>query len=131
MVSEDIKWDHTLDRKVGGCDVAHMIVNSLALVPMSASSLMALIAGVVYYVVRDEAVPAFLREAFLSVKVTWILGASKDEIINLSIQENIEQHKRKRHTEFDLIFQVRQWMSMIPSMSGDKLDPKKAIDVVG
>ena len=131
MESGDIKWDHTLDRKAGGVEVKEdMPLNNLALVPMSASSLMALIAGVVYYVVRDEEIPTHLKQAFMSVKVTWVFGASRDEIINMSISENIEQHKRKRHTEFDNIFQVRQWMSMMSATSGGKLDPKKAIDVV-
>ena len=48
MESGDIKWDRTLDRKVGGCGVTNPSLNNLALVPMSASSLMALIAGVIY-----------------------------------------------------------------------------------
>ena len=131
MASGDIKWDHTLDRKAGGIDVKmDMPLSGLALVPMSASSLMALIAGVVYHVVRDEEIPTNLAQAFMSVKVTWVFGASKDEIINMSILDNIEQHKRKRHTEFDNIFQVRQWMDTMAIASGGKLDPKKAIDVV-
>lgn len=131
MTSGDIKWDHTLDRKAGGIDVRDgMPLSALALVPMSASSLMSLIAGVVYHVVRDVEIPTQLHQAFMSIKVTWVFGASKDEIINMSILDNIEQHKRKRHTEFDNIFQVRQWMSMMSEMSAGKLDPKKAIDVV-
>ena len=49
MQAGEIKWDHTLDRKVGGCEVSDgMALNNLALVPMSASSLMTLIAGVVF-----------------------------------------------------------------------------------
>ena len=91
---------------------------------------MALITGVVYYVVRDVDVPENLKGAFMSIKVTWVFGASTDEIINIGIKENIEQHKRKRHTEFDNLFQVRQWMSMMSQRSGGKLDPKKAIGVV-
>ena len=90
MTEGDIKWDHTLDRKVGGCEVSvGMNLSNIALVPMSASSLMALVTGVVYYVRRGEEIPASLKEAFMSIKVTWIFGASKDEIINMSIKETL------------------------------------------
>ena len=64
---------------------------------------MALIVGVVFHVVHDGTCPDNLKNAFTSLKVTLCIGASADEIINMSIKENIDQHKRKRHTEFDNI----------------------------
>ena len=76
--------------QVGGVDVAPgMPMANLALVPVSASSLMALIAGVVHYVVRDVDVPENLKDAFMSIKVTWVIGASTDDIINMGIKENM------------------------------------------
>ena len=85
---------------------------------------MALIVGVVFHVVHDGTCPDNLKNAFTSLKVTLCLGASTDEIINMSIKENIDQHKRKRHTEFDNIFQVKQWMDAMPRVgSGKLLDP--------
>ena len=48
----------------------------------------------------------------------------------MSMNENIDQHKRKRHTEFDHIFQVKQWMDATPRVgTGKLLDPMQAIDV--
>ena len=133
LQSGETQWDMTIDRKAGGVRVKEtMDFTSINLIPMNASPIMALIASVVFHVVREGKCPPRLKEAFKSLKVTWLFTATIDEIINLSMKENMDQHLRKRHTEFDNLFQVKQWMDTMPRVAAaaGKLDPKKAIDVV-
>ena len=74
----------------------------------------------------DEA----LKHDYMSIRVTWLFSSTRDEIVNLSIHENISQHQRRRHTESDNLFQVKMWMDSMPAIPGKLLDPKKALDVV-
>lgn len=53
-----------------------------------------------------------------------------DEIKNLSVSENIEQHARRRHIELDNLFQVRSWMCHMGPVTKNKLDPNKLLDIV-
>ena len=70
---------------------------------------MALVRKVVGHVKRTgEAPEPWIATAFKSLRVTWLLEASGDEIATLSMRENIEQFTRRRHTEFDNIFQVKK-----------------------
>jgi hypothetical protein len=48
----------------------------------------------------------------------------------MGMEENIEQHKRRRHTELDNIFQVRSWMESMSRLTKSKLDSNKCIDIV-
>lgn len=72
--------------------------------------------------------PDHLAVAFKSIRLTIYLGGTPDELRALNYAENIEQHKRKQHTELDNIWAVREWMA---SMAGfPELDAQKALDVV-
>jgi hypothetical protein len=102
FASGEAKWDVTVDRKAGGLTNTTTL-NHLSRVTVKSSSVMALIMGVVFHVVHDGTCLDNLKNAFTSLKVTLCIGASADEIINMSIKKNIDQHKRKRHTEFEHI----------------------------
>ena len=92
-------WDITIDRKAGGILVNdNLDLSAVNLFLMNASSAMALIMGVVFHVAQGSDVPRNLKDAFQSLKVTWLFSATRDEMINLSIKENIDQHLRQRHT---------------------------------
>ena len=121
--SGDSKWDITLDRKAGGVAVSEtMDLGSLKLVAMNSSSLMGLIMLVVFHVVQGE-VPEHLKQAFTSLKVTWCFSATSDEIIRMSIKDNIDQHLRKRHTEFDNInYRIFIWAQVVNFVLGTKLN---------
>ncbi len=123
-------WDPTIDRKAGGATVSpDMSFDGLNLSVVSASSVMALIRAVCGQVMRTGTCDETLARHFRSIRVTWLLEASSDEIVTMSMSENIEQHTRRRHTELDNLFQVRTWMEMMP-VTAAGLDPKKALDVV-
>ena len=100
FASGEAKWNVIIDCKAGGLTNIKTL-NHLSLVTVNSFSVMALIIGVVFHVVHDGACSDNLKTAFTSLKVTLCLGASTDEIINMSIKDIIDQHKRKRHTEFD------------------------------
>ena len=88
--SGESMWDVTIDRKAGGILVSdNLDLTAINLIVMNASSTMALIMGVVFHVVHDGDVPTNLKDAFQSLKVTWLFSATRDEMINLSIKENI------------------------------------------
>ena len=101
-------WDTSIERKAGGIEISQgMDFKTLsAFIVANASSIMALIRAVVGHVMRTGACPAHLVDAFSKIRITWLLCPSKYEIVNLSTAENIDQHMRRRHTEFDNIFQV-------------------------
>ncbi|CAK0839488.1 unnamed protein product, partial [Prorocentrum cordatum] len=61
--------------------------------------------------------------------VTWLLESTADEIRNMSMSDNIQQHTRRRHSEIENIFQVANWMRSMPACA-PQLDANKAIDVV-
>ena len=48
---------------------------------------------------------------------------------SIAIQDNIEQHQRRRHSELDNLFQGRSWMEHMSSITKGRLDPNKALDV--
>ena len=48
---------------------------------------------------------------------------------SVAIQDNIEQHQRRRHSELDNLFQVMSWMDHMSSITKGRLDPNKALDV--
>jgi len=126
-----MQWDCTIERKAGGMDTSKTPdFTSINLTLANSASAMALIRIVVGEVKRKGDCSDDLKRNFMSLRITWLFTASKDEIINLSMQENISQHQRRRHTEFDNVFQVKMWMDTMPSLPGKSLDPKKAIDVV-
>ena len=85
FTSGEAKGDVTIDRKAGGL-INATTLNHLSLVTVNSSSVIALILGVVFHIVHDGTCPENLKNAFKSLKVTLCLGASTDEIINMSIK---------------------------------------------
>ena len=73
-------------------------------------------------------VPDHLLKAFKSIRLAIYLGGTVDELRALNYAENIDQHKRKQHTELDNIWAVREWMVSMGSFPD--LDATKALDVV-
>ena len=90
---------------------------------------MALVRTVVGHVMRTNTVPDALSTCFKSLKIMWLFSAQAHEIKNIAIQDNIDQHLRRRHTEMDNIFQVKSWMDIMPTITKGRLDPTKALDV--
>ena len=43
---------------------------------------------------------------------------------------NVEQFTRRRHTEFDNIFQVKKWMGSMAALDSTAFDKTKALDIV-
>jgi hypothetical protein len=126
-------WDSTLERKGGGygaVDLAKVEMKSLSLRLDSSSSVMALVRAVTGLALRTGTVPENLRKAFMSIKVTWLFGATAQEIVTLGMRGNLEQHARRKHNEIDNILQVSAWMQAMPLLTGGKLNPEKAIDVM-
>ena len=95
----------------------------------NASSVMGLVRIVVGHVMRTNTVPDALSTCFKSLKIMWLFSAQAHEIKNIAIQDNIDQHLRRRHTEMDNIFQVKSWMDIMPTITKGRLDPTKALDV--
>ena len=77
---------------------------------VGASSIMALARAVLGHVIRTGQCPEDLKLAWGSIKITWLFGATDQEILTLSVHDNIDQHNRRRHTELDNTFQVNSWM---------------------
>ena len=124
-------WDSSLERKAGGIDaMVEPDLQRFTLYLSSASSVMALVRAVLGHIVRTGSCPEPLAHAFKSIRVLWAFQASVEEIQNISIAENIEQHNRRRHSEMDNIFQVKQWMDTMRTTSPKVLDEKNRLDVV-
>lgn len=72
--------------------------------------------------------PEELAAPFMSIRLTIYHGGTVDELRALNYAENIDQHKRKQHTELDNIWAVREWMASMVAFP--ELDATKALDVV-
>ena len=106
-------WDTTLDRKAGGIPVEYdkdVEISALKFSVVGASSIMALMRAVLGHVVRTGQCPEDLKLAFGSIKITWLFGATDQEILTLSVNDNIGQHNGRRHTELDNISQAKSWV---------------------
>ena len=124
-------WDTSIDRKCGGVIPDPDTFDGTNFVAMSMSSVMGLVRKVVGHVKRTGQAPApWIASAFKSLRVTWYLEANSDEIATMSMRENIEQHTRRRHTEFDNIFQVKRWMDSMAALESSAFDKTKGMDVV-
>ena len=124
-------WDSTIERKAGGIDSsAEPDLQRFTLVLASASSVMALVRAVLGHVVRTGKCPADLAQAFKRIRVAWAFQATADEIHTISIADNIEQHNRRRRSELDNLFQVKQWMDTMQRATPKLLDEKNRLDVV-
>ena len=124
-------WDTSIDRKCGGVIPDPDTFDGTNFVAMSMSSVMGLVRKVVGHVKRTGQAPApWIASAFKSLRVTWYLEANSDEIATMSMRENIEQHTRRRHTEFDNIFQVKRWMDSMAALGSSAFDKTKGMDVV-
>ena len=133
--SGEKQWDVTIDRKAGGVEVSMekpIELNALKFSVAGVSSIMALMRAVLGHVVRTGSCPAALALAFKSIRITWLFTASVQEILTLSVIENIEQHERRRHSELENIFQVEAWVKSMHTekIANVSLDPTKALDVV-
>ena len=124
------EWDVMIDRFAGGKAVTKDVdlTKDPTLLLSSMSSVMSLVSAVVGKVERNETVPAWQQRAYCSIRVTWLMTASRDEITNLKMMENVEQHQRLRHNELQNVFQVCTWMHGLGGGSG--LDANKPIDVM-
>ena len=129
--SGERSWDNTIERKAGGVDsLKEPDIQQISFSLSSASSVMALVRAVLGHVVRTGACPEHLARAFMSIRIAWLFHASPQEIANVGIAENLEQHTRRRHTELDNLFQVQSWMIAMDSATPKRLDSKNRLDVV-
>ena len=82
-------WDVTIECKCGGVPVNDVIKSprDCEFTLSSMSSVMSLIATVVGHVKRKEEVPPHLVTAFKSLRVTWVLDASRAEIVTMKAAE--------------------------------------------
>ena len=120
-------WDTTLDRKAGGIPMDYdedTDITTLKFSVVGASSIMALMRAVLGHVARTASCPDDLKLAFGSIKITWLFGATDQEILTLSVNDNIDQHNRRRHTELDNIFQVMSWMEGMKLIKNPPIRPR-------
>ena len=103
------KWDPAIERKA-------VVVNpddELPYVEFATtgySSILALIVATVSAYKQKGAIPDRLANAFKSIRLMVYFNGSAEEIGVLNHAENIEQAKRKRHTENDNILAMKSWM---------------------
>ena len=129
--SGERSWDSSIERKAGGGDcLREPDPQMLTFTLSSSSSVMALVRAVLGHVVRTGTCPEDLAVAFQSIRIAWLFQASPDEIANIGIYENLEQHSRRRHTELDNLFQVKNWMTAMDTATPKRLDSKSRLDVV-
>ena len=86
-------WDTTLDRKAGGIPLEYDKDTDIATLKFSvagASSIMALPRAVLGYVIRTGQCPDDLKLAWGSIKITWLFGATDQEILTLFVNDNID-----------------------------------------
>ena len=125
------EWDISIERFAGGKTVQKNVdlAKDPNLLLSSMSSVMSMISAVVGKVERGEPVPTWLALAYQSIRITWLMMASRDEITNLKITENIEQHERLRHSELQNLFQICTWMNAMKGLGG-AISADKPIDVM-
>ena len=94
-----------------------------------ASSLLALIAQVVFEFMTTGKIPGKLATAFKQVRLNVCFNASGDEIALIGQCDNIEQSLRKKHSEMDNILAVLSWQQSMEGWS-DILKPDSPLDVM-
>ena len=82
------------------------------------------------HVIRTGQCPEDLKLAWGSIKITWLFGATDQEILTVSVYDNTDHHNRCRRTELGNIFQVKSWMESMKLIKNPPLDSTKAIDIV-
>jgi hypothetical protein len=93
------------------------------------SSLMAMIAQVVYEFKSTGAVSEKLATAFKRIRLNLCFNAAPEEIALVGQCDNIEQEQRKKHMEIDNILAVLSWhMSMASWIQG--LDANSPLDLM-
>ena len=133
FASGEKAWDSTLERKAGGIALEFdrdVDLDNMKFTVVNATSVMALVRAVLGHVVRTGTCPEDLKIAFGSLRITWLFGSTQEQILTLSIADNIDQHNRRRHTELDNIFQVMSWIEGVKLITSPSLDSTKAIDIV-
>ena len=78
-------------------------ITTLKFCVVGASSIMALTRAALGHVARTGQCPEDLKLAWGSIKITWLFGATDQEILTLPVNDNIDQHNRRRHTELETI----------------------------
>jgi len=99
-------WDPTLERKASPSadDPAYATFTTTG-----SSSLLALLAQVVYELKTTKAIPERLAKWYKQIKLNVNFNANADEITMLGQCDNMEQSARKKHTEMDNILAVKSW----------------------
>lgn len=109
-------WDASIERRAAPSadDAAyqHFTVTGT-------SSLLALISQVVFEFKTTGEVSAAMKAAFLNIKLNVCFNATPEDITLVGQCDNIEQGKRKKHTELDNILVVESWVSAMPRWSRD------------
>jgi len=103
-------WDVMIERRAGGLVAERFHPHDeqeLTLTNMS--SLLCLIAHIVFQFKTKGLVDPPLARAFSGIRVALYRGATADEVRALNFHENVEQRQRKAHCELDNIESVRQW----------------------
>ena len=77
---------------------------------------------------RKGSCPEDLKLAFGSISIAWLFGSMEQEILTLTVHDDIEQHNRRRHTELENVLQAMSWMEGMKSIQ--VVDHTKAIDIV-
>jgi hypothetical protein len=122
-------WDSSIERRAAPGpstdDPAFMYFSTTG-----ASSLLALIAQVVFEFKTTGEVPQKLASAFTQIRLNICLNASGDEIALIGQCDNIEQALRKKHSEMDNILAVLSWQHSMANWSGSVLKPDSPLDVM-
>ena len=120
------QWDSGLERRAAPSadDLPYMHFSTTG-----RSSLLALICEVVYEYKTQKQVSPFLATAFKRIRLNVCFNATGDEIEMLGQVDNIEQSKRKKHTEMDNILAVLSWTESMRGWS-TQLKGTSCLDVV-
>ena len=122
-------WDPMIERRAGGVIKERFEPHDeQELTHTKMSSLLRLVAHVVFQYKTLGKVDDRLAEAFSSVRVAIYYGATSDEVRSLNFHENVEQRQRKAHCELDNIECVRQWRQSMKAFA--HCDPENGVDLV-
>ena len=123
-------WDVNIERKAGGVLATDggLELYSAQFVLSSMSAPFALVRHVVNEVMNGRVPDPMYAVAFMSIRITWLLDATADEIFTIKAEENLEQHNRKRWSELDNLFATECWRKAMKDRKCN-LDNNKAMDV--
>ena len=123
------EWDSTVERRAGGFDPTTTYTTQ-RFSSTNRSSIFALIATTVYEFKTTGAIGASVAHAFSRVRLLFQFDLGADDVLLINQAENIEQHKRKRHTELDNIDAVSVWKMAITGQGPmSAMKPDACLDV--